>query len=226
MSSRSGRSMRAFTHVRQAGKSGPPRAEPRQARSRERLDHLLDTAAALFATTGYEATTTNAIAEQAGVSVGSLYRYFPDKQAVLRALEERRVATIRALFDRVMNDDVVYLPLPVLLDRLVDPFLQLHLDTPCYAHLLLASDGSVEVGEATCSAEAEIVDRLANLFRRVFPRLRSERARLVATACKATVKALLAAVARGGSADRPQVVAEMKAMLRAYLETIAREHGR
>lgn len=195
---------------------------PQQARSRERVEHLLDTAAALFAKIGYEAATTNAIAEQAGMSIGSFYRYFPDKQAILRALTERRLEQVREFYDRVFNEDVIYLPLPVLLDRLVDPFLQLHLETPCYAHLLLASDGSTEVAAATCLAEEEIVGRLAALLRRVFPNLSADRTRLVATVCKASVKAMIAAAAaKGGSAARQLVIAEMKKMLRAYMETVS-----
>jgi AcrR family transcriptional regulator len=203
---------------------GSTMTPPQQARSRERVDLFLDTAAALFATVGYEAVTTNAIAERAGVSIGSLYRYFPDKQAILRALEQRRVQEVRALYDRVFNEDVIYLPLPVLIDRLVDPFLELHLQTPCYAHLLLASDGSADVAAATCPGEEEGIDRLAVLFRRVFPKLRTDRARLVAIVSRACVKTMISvARAKGSAKEGKQVIAEMKRMLLSYLEAIARE---
>ena len=52
------------------------RRVPQQARSRERYNLILDSAARLFAEVGYEAATTNAIADVAGVSIGSLYQYF------------------------------------------------------------------------------------------------------------------------------------------------------
>ena len=63
-----------------------PRKQPRQARSRDTVDVILKAAARLLATKGYAATTTNHIAEHAGVSVGSLYEYFPNKDALLVAL--------------------------------------------------------------------------------------------------------------------------------------------
>ena len=64
----------------------PLRREPRQARARQRVNIILDAAAAEFAAVGYEAATTNAIARRAGTSIGSLYQFFPNKEAVLEAL--------------------------------------------------------------------------------------------------------------------------------------------
>ena len=63
-----------------------PRKQPLQARSRDTVDVILKAAARLLAAKGYAATTTNHIAEHAGVSIGSLYEYFPNKDALLVAL--------------------------------------------------------------------------------------------------------------------------------------------
>jgi len=66
------------------------RRQPRQARSRDTVDALLEAAARVFRREGWRATT-NRIAAEAGVSVGSLYEYFPNKQALLTALAERHL---------------------------------------------------------------------------------------------------------------------------------------
>lgn len=185
------------------------------------MGRLLDSAAALFAEVGYEATTTNAIADKAGVSIGSLYRYFPDRKAVLDALAERHLARTRELLDRVFTQDVVYVPIPVLLDRLIDPFLELHLGCPGYAHLLLGSDASADIASATCGVHDEIVTRLAGLLRRAAPRLNATRAQLVASVCTSSVKALMSSVVeRHGRAERAAVVAETKGMLAVYLQSV------
>jgi AcrR family transcriptional regulator len=63
-----------------------PRKEPRQERSRQLVRELLDAAAALLAERGYDALTTRRVAERAGVSVGSLYQYFPSKESLVHAL--------------------------------------------------------------------------------------------------------------------------------------------
>jgi len=65
--------------------AGGMRRKPRQARSQERVNRILDVAEKLFASQGYAATTTNAIAAQAQVPIGSLYQFFPDKTAILKA---------------------------------------------------------------------------------------------------------------------------------------------
>lgn len=72
-----------------------PRKWPVQLRSRETVGYVLEAAAQLFGELGYERTTTNLVAEKAGVSVGSVYQYFPNKEALLLALAERHLDEAR-----------------------------------------------------------------------------------------------------------------------------------
>jgi AcrR family transcriptional regulator len=65
------------------------RKPPQQKRSRELVEKLLDATAATIAERGLDNATTNHIAEKAGVSIGSLYQYFPDKQALVEGLLDR-----------------------------------------------------------------------------------------------------------------------------------------
>ena len=66
-----------------------PRKAPRQARSRHTVDTILEATARVFAVHGYAGTNTNLIAERAGISVGSLYQYFDNKDALIAALHQR-----------------------------------------------------------------------------------------------------------------------------------------
>ncbi len=68
-----------------------PLREPQQARSRETFEAILQAAAQVFQRLGYAGATTNRIADRAGVSIGSLYQYFPNKDAILLALSERHL---------------------------------------------------------------------------------------------------------------------------------------
>lgn len=69
-----------------------PRRTPTQRRSRETVAVILEAAARILAQEGADALTTNHIAEVAGVSVGSLYRYFPDRDSLVAALVDDRLA--------------------------------------------------------------------------------------------------------------------------------------
>jgi AcrR family transcriptional regulator len=70
------------------------RRNPRQERSRITVAALLEAATRVFTEQGYARSTTNRIADAAGVSVGSLYQYFPDKLALLSALHERHLTVL------------------------------------------------------------------------------------------------------------------------------------
>jgi AcrR family transcriptional regulator len=72
------------------------RRTPRQRRSRATVELVLEAAAQLLEKVGEGGFNTNAVAERAGVSIGTLYRYFPDKQAILRALARREMEAFSA----------------------------------------------------------------------------------------------------------------------------------
>lgn len=74
-----------------------PRKLPRQARSRATVDAMLEAAAQVLVEHGYEGATTARVAERAGVSIGSLYQYFPNKEALIAALVERHAGDLIAL---------------------------------------------------------------------------------------------------------------------------------
>lgn len=199
----------------------PMRHRPQQARSQERVDLILDTAAEFIAEVGYEAVTTNAIAERAAISVGSLYRYFSDKEAILRGLTVRHLERVRAIYDQVFTEDLVYLPLEVVIDRIVDPFVELQVACPEFKQILLGSDVSADIAAASEEMDEEIVERLAGFLGQTAPNVDGQRARLVAMVCKAEVKALLSLITCDCSEDfRAQITAEMKRMLFNYLAPV------
>lgn len=72
---------------------------PKQRRSIQKKQQIIDTAKALFAQNGYHSTTTNAIARQAKVSIGTLYAYFPDKEMILLEMLRQLSAQLYASFD-------------------------------------------------------------------------------------------------------------------------------
>ena len=67
------------------------RKEPRQSRSRVTVEAILDAGARILSDEGWAAFTTNRVAEVAGVSIGSLYQYFPDKLSLVDAIRSRHL---------------------------------------------------------------------------------------------------------------------------------------
>ena len=80
-----------------------PRKAPRQSRSLATVKAILDATARILVERGFAAVTTNAVAERAGVSVGSLYQYFPNKEALVSALHSRHGEQMMAVIQRALT---------------------------------------------------------------------------------------------------------------------------
>jgi AcrR family transcriptional regulator len=106
-----------------------PRKEPTQERSRAVCDAILESAARVFDSSGYDGTTTNRVAELAGVSVGSMYQYYPNKDALLTALHERHVRAVSLAVSSCLASDPS-LPLSERVAQLVAELLAIHRQQP------------------------------------------------------------------------------------------------
>jgi AcrR family transcriptional regulator len=73
-----------------------PRKRPRQARAKATVETILDASARVLVRRGFDRFTTNEVAETAGVSIGSLYQYFPNKEALVAALIEKHIDEMNA----------------------------------------------------------------------------------------------------------------------------------
>ncbi|MBM0123886.1 TetR/AcrR family transcriptional regulator [Pimelobacter simplex] len=115
--------------------TGPSRRRvPAQARSRERVERILDSAARLVVTNGVEGLTTRSIAEAAGLPVASLYQYFTDKEAILLALCERDMAEMD---DQVATDlaAVEELTLASMIDTAMRAFVKVYHRRPAFMQI-------------------------------------------------------------------------------------------
>jgi AcrR family transcriptional regulator len=80
------------------------RKTPRQPRARASVDFVLEAAAQVLEAAGEEGFNTNAVAARAGVSIGTLYRYFPDKSAILRELAMRETEAHRQAVMKILTE--------------------------------------------------------------------------------------------------------------------------
>lgn len=81
-----------------------PRKLPRQARSKATVDAVVTAAAQVLIEQGYEGATTMRVAERAGVSIGSLYQYFPNKESLIAVLIERHADQIVTIMEEALGD--------------------------------------------------------------------------------------------------------------------------
>jgi AcrR family transcriptional regulator len=111
------------------------RKQPRQDRSRAKVDGILAAAADLCSGPGLDALTTNAVAAKAGVSIGSLYQYFPGKAALLSALIRAERANLLEAVERIVCSDAAQ-SLTNLVDELIEATVAHYLERPSLSRTL------------------------------------------------------------------------------------------
>lgn len=190
---------------------------PKQARSRELVDRVLTSAGELFAARGYAETTTNLIAEQAGVSIGSLYQFFADKAEILDALHEKWTARLSAELDQWLRPraDADF---TTIVDHVLDIHAALNRQPPgLLGFLLISSAGSESANGVAEAIRVKLVDMLAVST----PALPVERRWVVAAMLVHISNGLYTVGSTAGATD-PAVRAEVREALVSYLAAVER----
>ena len=112
-----------------------PRKRPSQLRSRETVSAIVEATAHILSEVGYDGLTTNAVATRAGVSIGSLYQYFPSKDALVADLVDRHCERMNALFGAVFMRALT-LPPRDLARAVVEAILMSKLENPALSRVL------------------------------------------------------------------------------------------
>ncbi|QUQ69964.1 TetR family transcriptional regulator [Kutzneria sp. CA-103260] len=196
---------------------GPLRRKPVQQRSAQRVERMLEACASLIEELGYDGVTTTLIAERAGVAVGSLYQFFPDKRAVVQALTlrnlERFMANVVQRFDSAELEhwwDAV--------DSMFDVYVEMHRTVPAFSRLHFGDVVDTRLLDDGKDNNAVIAEGLASLISERFGRSMAELQLPVAVAIEAADGVLKFAFRRNDSGDQI-VVDEAKALIKGYLST-------
>ncbi len=142
-----------------------PRKRPAQARARETVNIILEAAAQVFGELGYAASTTNHIARRAGVSIGSLYQYFPNKDAILFSLMERHIDEGYELIVRAMAEiEKAGLVNRGVIRTMVETMVALHRKAPELHRVLFEEVPFTPFLEGYRKNESYVVEKLADLL--------------------------------------------------------------
>jgi AcrR family transcriptional regulator len=194
--------------------------EPKQARGKRRVALIVDAAAQVFAEIGYEAATTILIAERANTSVGSLYQFFPNKDAIVRALVDRYVEQTRLWFETIPVSQFAPLALPDMIGILVDSMREFTRQNKDFLRLFCDSQNSTYLAEAMGAVDDEIYHQFDAVFAIRSPEL-SQRERLRYHLVVLNImKTLIALAANSPVLSHDEVYEEMKTVLIRYMAPI------
>lgn len=193
----------------------PLRRRPVQQRSAQRVERMLEACATLIDELGYDGVTTTLIADRAGVAVGSLYQFFPDKRAVVQALTARNL-------DRFMDDIVARLSKATLehwwdaVDLVFDAYVEMFRTVPGFAQIRFGDIVDLRLMDDQRDNNTVIADRLVVLLADRFHLDRRELSLPISVAVEASDGILNLAFRRKLFTEQV-VIAEAKRVVRGYL---------
>ncbi len=202
------------------------RRVPTQDRGRARVEAILDAAESVFADAGYDNATTEAIAQQAGASIGSLYQFFPNKRALFEAVSTRYLDRARTLFEGTVIGALPDMPWESLLDLSIDAFWTMEKSSPAFSAIWLQGKVTRQLLESAQALNRLFADRAEEILHRYAPQMPKKRRALLATMLvEATSGMLFSAVRAMPSSTSEELIRETKRMLRAYVRDVLASEG-
>ena len=171
--------------ARQTSSRSEPRKTPVQARSAASVDAILKATVQVLLRVGKEKLTTTRVAARAGVSVGTLYQYFPNKSALLRAALKLHAEEILAKVDKVcvaQRDQ----PVEQMAEALAVAFLAVKMRDPKKSRALYAVSSDVEGANIVASTAVGVSEAIAGLLSSA-PEMLTRDLRLMATVLQSTI---------------------------------------
>ncbi|MHA5051688.1 TetR family transcriptional regulator [Streptomyces sp. SD15] len=193
------------------------RRAPVQRRSAERLTRILDACADLLDEVGYDALSTRAVAQRAGVPIGSVYRFFGNKRAMADALAQRN---LERYAERVTGrlEDTQGGGWRTAMDAVLDEYIAMTRTAPGFS--LVDFGNQIPVGSRYAEPNTRVADRLTELLSGYLERTPDEDLRRVFLVAVETADTLVHLAFRVAPQGDERIIEETREMLRAYLARV------
>jgi AcrR family transcriptional regulator len=200
-----------------------PRRYPTQQRSRDRFDRILAATRALLLDAGIEALSCEAIAVQAGVPVGTVYQFFPNKFAIVCELDRLDTGSVMAALDEFAQQ-IPTLDWPDELDALIGHLAHAWKVDPSRRAVWLSMQATSATRAAALSHQHLLGSRVARIIAPLTPNTHRRERDTVGSVVVHLCYSMLNFSVRDGHAH-PTAVRELKRVLRAYLSQVAADDG-
>lgn len=191
------------------------RKAPRQARSRATVDVIVTAGARVLDTHGWAGFTTNEVAEVAGVSIGSVYQYFPNKLALVDAIRRRHFDDVLAVLQRAHDRQA---GLRRFVEGLIGDLIAAHRDYPSLHRALLDLPDPGGAKAAYDTFQREYLRRYALIVAACRGRAPVKADATTAQVLSSALEGVVHNAARRGLLDDPKLKRELVRLARSYLE--------
>ena len=191
------------------------RHEPKQERSGQTIERVLDAAAHVLGDVGYEAATMTSIAAQAGTSIGTVYQYFPKKADVVFALRSRfgeameiRLEELKVVAHSFSIDQIA--------ERFIGQTREFVDQFPAYFDVMYAP---IAAGKRTPNERERLRTHLINIVQTACPSLNEEDLRIISNIIPSLCKAMSSLYAEAAGSQKGRIVEEYTEVMAAYLRS-------
>lgn len=199
------------------------RSQPKQQRGRQRVEAILNAASEVFAEVGYDVATTIQIAVRAKTSVGSLYQFFANKEAILLALVERYVAAAGTMFANVEVESFPQMALEQSVKAMLIPLKAFIRDNRDFHVIFSSSIGSAFLTETIREMDEGILARAEAALAQARPNIPPADRRKYGLVCMVIMKALLGLSHYSSELSLDEIFEEMEAVYVRYLTPVVEE---
>lgn len=144
-----------------------PRNAPVQGRSKKRAKQIIDVTGELLERVGFDDLNTILIAKEVGISIGSLYHYFPNKQAILHAMGMRWLGEIESVLQQFSSWDIENTPLEELVSKMLAANLKVYKKQKALLTLVQAMFSVPELRELDEYHDDMVIRHIADIFKRI-----------------------------------------------------------
>jgi AcrR family transcriptional regulator len=196
-----------------ASKNRPvPRKSPRQARSADTVNNIVEAAARILETDAHNGFSTNTVAHRAGVSIGTLYQYFPNKEAILGALLARETAQLLSHAELALEQPLA----KDALSTLVSAAIEHQFKRPRLARILDFEEAQLPFDAATRNINDGVIEVASRIISRLDLHCQDDEQTLARDVI-AIMKGIIDAAGSSGEADPTAVEKRVKRAVFGYL---------
>jgi AcrR family transcriptional regulator len=200
------------------------RTKPKQKRGQRRVDAILNAASEVFAAMRYENATIVEIAARADTSVGSLYQFFANKEAILKALVERYVERASEVFSGMAVEAFPEMTLEQTVKAILLPLKEFIRDNRDFQVIFSNATGSAYVEETIRSMDEAFLARTDSALAIGYPKLGRRERRKYSLVCMMIMKGLLVLAHHSSELTLDEVFEELEVVYVRYLTPIMEQN--
>lgn len=196
--------------------AGRPAVKRRQ-KGEKRMVQIIEAAEQVLVERGYEGSNTNLIASRAGISPGSLYQFFRNKDEIYQELAARYAEAFGAALDHAFLTDIAVLTVDAMVDRIVDTLIAVNVAHPGLRSVFRGWDTPPGLAAAIAPLRDGIVNRVQMIVARRLPAASPHRQRMVAIVTTEIFRSLAPLALLSPEPARTAFVTELKQALSSYI---------